>query len=63
MIIEKIDGEKVTTTKDVAQYLNRKADKFTLLEVKSVSGKDTKQVTVKSISLREENALLYRRMG
>lgn len=61
MIIEKIDGEKVTTTKDVAQYLNRKADKFTLLEVKSVSGKDTKQVTVKPISLREENALLYRR--
>ncbi|MDX5477746.1 MAG: peptidase S41, partial [Cyclobacteriaceae bacterium] len=33
MIIEKIDGETIALDKDVAQYLNRKADKFTLLEV------------------------------
>jgi tricorn protease len=33
MVIEKIDGEIIAPDKDVAQYLNRKADKFTLLEI------------------------------
>ncbi len=59
-IIEKIDGEVLLPSRDVAAYLNRKAGRFTLIEVLDAKGKRT-QYTVKPISLREENRLLYKR--
>lgn len=61
MIIEKIDGEVIALDKDVAQYLNRKADKFTLLEVFDPKTNTRQQVTVKPITLAQENQLLYKR--
>lgn len=61
MIIEKIDGETISADKDVAQYFNRKANKFTLLEVVDPSNNNRQQITVKPISLGEENRLLYTR--
>lgn len=61
MIIEKIDGQPIATDKDVAWYLNRKADKFVLLEILDPKTAKRKQLTVKPISLSEENQLLYKR--
>lgn len=61
MIIEKIDGDVIALDKDVAQYLNRKADKFTLLEVFDPKTNTRQQVTVKPITLGQENQLLYKR--
>jgi len=61
MIIQKIDGETVSSNKDMASYLNRKADKFTLLEVTDANGKNAKQLTVKPVSLGAERGLLYDR--
>lgn len=61
MVIEKIDGELVTPDHDVAYFLNRKAGKFTLLDVLDPSNNSRKQITVKPISLGEERGLLYRR--
>jgi Tol biopolymer transport system component/C-terminal processing protease CtpA/Prc len=62
MVIEKIDGETITPGRDVASYLNRKAGKFTLLELYDPANKKEKmQVTVKPISLGEERGLLYTR--
>ncbi len=60
MIIEKIDGVTVASDRDIAQFLNRKAGKFTLLELID-SKNNRKQVTVKPITLGEENQLLYKR--
>ncbi|ERM81826.1 peptidase S41 [Rhodonellum psychrophilum GCM71 = DSM 17998] len=61
MIIEKIDGEVIAVNRDIAQYFNRKADKFTLLEVFDPKTKTRQQVTVKPITLGAENQLLYKR--
>ncbi len=61
MIIRKIDGETVSADRDVAQYLNRKADSFTLLEVTDVNGGNARQITVKPITLGQERSLLYQR--
>ncbi|TVR15092.1 MAG: peptidase S41 [Balneolaceae bacterium] len=61
MIIEKIDGETISADRDVAMYLNRKADQFVLLDVVSADGNDRKQITVKPITLGQERQLLYRR--
>jgi tricorn protease len=61
MIIEKIDGEAITPDRDIASYLNRKADRFVLLEVVGEDGNNRKQITVKPISLGTERGLLYRR--
>lgn len=61
MVIEKIDGEMISLEKDIAQYLNRKADKFTLLEVFDPKTNARQQITVKPISLGEESQLLYKR--
>ncbi|GHB49924.1 S41 family peptidase [Mongoliitalea lutea] len=61
MIIEKIDGQVISKDQDVAVFLNRKADKFTLLDVFNPQTNTRKQVTVKPVSLGEENQLLYRR--
>ena len=60
-IIRKIDGEAITSDKDIAQYLNRKEGKFTLLEIENPKDKKTQQITVKPISLAQENQLLYKR--
>ena len=59
MLIESIDGEIITPAKDLAQYLNRKAGQNTLLVV--VDGTNRREITIKPISLGEENGLLYRR--
>ncbi|MFC3414726.1 S41 family peptidase [Algoriphagus hitonicola] len=61
MIIQKIDGVSVEPTMDFAQLLNRKADKFTLIEITDANGENSQQLTVKPISLGEENRLLYKR--
>jgi tricorn protease len=60
MIIEKINGETVVPTRDIASYLNRMEDQFMLLEILDANAKK-KQITVKPISLREEGGLLYKR--
>ncbi len=61
MIIEKIDGELIASSKDVAAYLNRKNDKFTLLEINDPEKKENLVITVKPITLGEERSLLYKR--
>ena len=61
MVIEKIDGEVVSSSRDVATYLNRKAGKFTLLEISGPGKKETQTITVKPISLDVERELLYTR--
>lgn len=61
MIIEKIDGDTIAADQDVARYLNRKADRFTLLDVLDPETKARRQVTVKPVTLSEESRLLYRR--
>jgi len=59
MIIEAIDGETVAPEKDIAQYLNRKAGKKTLLAI--TDGAKKFEVVVKPITPGEENRLLYAR--
>jgi C-terminal processing protease CtpA/Prc/WD40 repeat protein len=61
IIIEKIDGELITADKDIAQFLNRKANDFTLLELVNPETKTNQTITVKPISLGQERALLYKR--
>ncbi len=61
MIIHKIDGETITNTTDVARYLNRKNDKFTLLEIDDPNSKEPLVITIKPISLGQERSLLYQR--
>lgn len=61
MIIEKIDGEVISPDKDVAYYLNRKADTFVLLDITGPGRNQSKQIVVKPISLGQERALLYQR--
>ena len=61
MIIEQIDGEMIDGNKDVAIYLNRKANQFTALTVLDPNTKKREQLTVKPISLGEEFRLLYKR--
>ncbi len=59
MIIESIDGELITPDKDLAQYLNRKAGKNTLLII--ADGTTKKEYSIKPITIGEENGLLYKR--
>ncbi len=61
MIIQKIDGETITPDNDIASYLNRKAGKFTLIEVTDDRGRNPQMLTVKPISLGAERSLLYDR--
>lgn len=61
MVIQKIDGVTLSADQDYAKFLNRKADKFTLLEIVDPSTGSSQQITIKPISLREENQLLYKR--
>ncbi len=59
MIIEAIDGETIGNDKDLAQYLNRKAGKNTLVAI--LDGAAKKELIIKPISTGEENQLLYKR--
>jgi tricorn protease len=61
MIIEQIDGMMISPDLDFAKLLNRKADRFTLIEVVDPSNNTRKQYTVKPVSLGEESQLLYKR--
>lgn len=61
MIIEKIDGELITPNRDIAQYLNRKSNKFTLLDILDPKTNKREQIVMKPISLGQENRLLYNR--
>jgi tricorn protease len=61
MIIEQINGETVDGNKDIAIYLNRKADQFTALSVVDPATNKRQQITVKPITLRDESQLLYKR--
>ncbi|QNA44161.1 S41 family peptidase [Lacibacter sediminis] len=58
-IIESIDGEMISPDKDIAQYLNRKAGKNTLVVL--VEGSTKRELIVKPISIGEESRLLYAR--
>ena len=60
-IIEKINGETISPDRDVAQYLNRIVGEFTLLDVLDPKTQKRQQITVKPISLQDENRLLYKR--
>ena len=61
VIIEAVDGEAIAADRDVAQYLNRKAGDFTLLEIFDPETDKRETITVKPISLGEERRLLYKR--
>lgn len=61
MIIESIDGVVISPDRDVASYLNRKADTFVVLDITGPGRNDRKQVVMKPITLNDERALLYRR--
>lgn len=59
MIIRSIDGETVEAGTDPAIYLNRKADKRTLIVV--ADDGEERELVVVPISLRDEGRLLYDR--
>jgi Tol biopolymer transport system component/C-terminal processing protease CtpA/Prc len=61
MVIEKINGEKIDKSQDVAKYLNRKAGTFMLLEVLDPKTKKKQVLTVKPITIGAKNRLLYKR--
>ena len=61
MIIENINGETIDKNQDVAKYLNRKVGKFMLLDITNPKTKKKQTITVKPVSLRDENRLLYKR--
>lgn len=60
-IIEQIDGETISVNHDVAEYLNRKVDKFTLLQILDPVSNKSQQISIKPISLDNESGLLYKR--
>lgn len=60
-IIEKIDGQLLSADRDIAYFLNRKAGQFVLLDIVDSKSGGRQQLTVKPVSLGEENQLLYRR--
>ncbi|MBD8488902.1 PD40 domain-containing protein [Echinicola sp. CAU 1574] len=61
MVIQSIDGVPISPDKDIASYLNHKEGKFLLLDISDAEGTNTKQITVKPISLSEESSLFYKR--
>ncbi|NKI32706.1 S41 family peptidase [Croceivirga thetidis] len=60
-IIEKVNGETISANTDVAKYFNRMAGEFTLLDVFDPNTQRRQQLTVKPITMQEENRLLYKR--
>ena len=61
VIIEKIDGQAITAGANPYQFLNRKADKNTLLSLFDPASQKRWEEVVKPISLGEENELRYQR--
>jgi tricorn protease len=59
MILEAVDGVSLAADRDLAQYLNRRAGKKTLLSL--LDGDKKLEVAVKPMSLGEESRLLYTR--
>jgi Tol biopolymer transport system component/C-terminal processing protease CtpA/Prc len=60
-VIQKIDGIAVTNSMDWASLLNRKVDKFVLLDIYTEDAQKSEQLTVKPISTAEQSRLLYER--
>ena len=60
-VIEKIDGEQITTDADWNKFLNRKAGKNVLLLVFDPATGERWEEVIKPITPGEENALLYNR--
>ncbi len=58
-IIEAIDGERITKDKDIAQYLEGKSGKNSLLRIND--GKISRELYIKPVTPAEEADLLYRR--
>lgn len=61
MVIETIDGVAIGADRDIATFLNRKADTFVVLGLTGPGRNDRKEIVAKPISLSAERALLYRR--
>ena len=61
MVIEGINGATISDERDVASYLNRMEDQFTLLQLRDPRTDSIKTITVKPISLSDESELLYTR--
>ena len=61
MIIQQIDGIKLTKDVDYAKFLNRKAGKFTALHLYNPTTKKESDITIKPISIYKENRLRYKR--
>ena len=61
MVIEKIDNREITPGADVSPFLNFKKDKTVALSIFDPAKNTRLVVTVKPISLRELDALLYKR--
>jgi tricorn protease len=61
MIVEQIDGDTISADRDFAYYLNRKAGKYMLLTVYDPSTGSRQSVSIKPVTLGEENSLLYKR--
>ncbi len=61
MVIEKIDGEAITATKDWSQLLNRKAGTNVLVAVLDKNANTRFEEVIKPINSAAEQALLYNR--
>jgi len=61
MIITKIDGQRIGTNENYYPMLNHKVGKDIVLDIQSASGKYSKTVKVKGISLGAESNLCYER--
>ena len=61
VIIEKIDGELISSTDDWAKLLNRKTGQNVLIAGTDPSTKNTIEESVKPISFVEESNLMYKR--
>lgn len=61
MILESIDGETIGQDKNLEQFLNHKAGKFTLLTVANPATKSKFEIKIKPINLDDEWILVYKR--
>lgn len=61
MVIQKINGETITSDVDYAKYLNRLEDKYTLLTIFDPVANKTFDITIKPVSPGTESSLLYDR--
>ncbi|MCC5914701.1 MAG: PD40 domain-containing protein [Balneolaceae bacterium] len=61
MIIKEIDGNRIGRDRDIAAFLNRKADTFVLLSLYDPESGEQSEYTVKPITPGAERSLLYDR--